>query len=108
MAFKAGDRVKIVRREVTAEDRKEHTYYSHLADLEGEVQAIYDERVVVKVDPTGIVDPMGGVYQVAKERLHRKFAENATEEIRSKLDSAELEFPINAVVLVRMADLVKA
>lgn len=107
MALKSGDRVKIVRREVTAEDRKENLYYAHLADLAGEIQAVYDDRVVIKVDPVAVVDPMATVYVNAKNRLHRKFADNATEEIKSKLSEEELAFPINAVVLVRASDVIK-
>lgn len=108
MALKEGERVRIVTREVTADDRKEGRYYAHMGGNVGVIQRIFsEEEVVIVVDAETVAEPAKSVMEAATKRLNQKFAENATEEAKSKLTPEELKFPVNYVVLVQSSDLEK-
>jgi hypothetical protein len=104
-----GDRVKIVTRLVTEEDRKSHRYYSHLGGLEGTVVSVYSpEEVSVRI----AIDSASAVTQEVQEettrRLREKFVGSVSEEQKKLLTKEELDFEPNFVVLVAMKDLEKA
>lgn len=108
MAWKEGERVRIMRREVTDEDRKNNTYFAHMADLTGVIENVYSqEEIVVKVDSDAIVEPAKSVMAAAAKRMHARFAEQAPLELRNKLSDEELKFPVNYVLLVQGKDLQK-
>ena len=50
--WKAGDRVRVVSRPVTEDDRKSNQYFEHMAGLVGMVEYLYEGKMVsVKIDP---------------------------------------------------------
>ncbi len=105
MPWKAGDRVRVVTREVTDEDRKANRYYTHMAGLVGEVQNVYDDTMIgVKVDLATINDVTRKVHSAASTRMREKLGE----EVKKLFTKEEVEFVPNYVLLVQTADLEKA
>jgi len=108
MKFQPGDKVKVVSRPVTAEDRKANRYFEHMAGLVGEVQSVYSEdEVSVKIDLTLLPDPAKSVRNEANRRMKEKFLAQASEEARSQLTPEETNFVTNYVLLCRSTDLEK-
>ncbi len=106
MAFKSGDRVRVVSREVTADDRKSNRYFEHMAGLVGVIESVYSsEEVAVKVDPEVLTNPAKDVHAEATQRMRDRFISQVSEEARSQLTKEEIEFPANFVILARMVDL---
>ena len=109
MSFKIGDRVKVIERDVTAEDRKANRYYTHMIGLTGSIQAIYSEdQVSILVENDSMPPVTKRVHGDAEARLRRTFAERTGEEAKKGLTTEELNFPMNFVILARTVDLVKA
>lgn len=104
--WKEGDRVRIVRRTVTDEDRKKRNYYEHMADLVGTVQQVYSpDEVSVRVDPQSMNEVTTDVVKSATLRMRDRFTKEISEEQRKQFSKEELEFNANYVLLVRSADL---
>ena len=104
--WKEGDRVRVVRRAVTDEDRRKSRYFEHMAGLTGTVQQAYSEdEVSVRVDPTSMTEVTADVVKTATQRMRDKFVAGVSEEQRKQLTKEELEFVANYVLLVRSADL---
>jgi len=107
--WKEGDRVRIVNRPVTKEDREKHRYFAHMADLTGTVTNVYgNDEIAVKVDENVLPKVSGEVHKTATVRIQNKFAENSTEEQRKALTSEQLKLPVNFVFLVQASDLLAA
>lgn len=107
--WKDGDRVRIVQREVNAQDRSSGRYYDHMAGLTGEVQNVYGpEEVAVKMDIEGLSAVARDVHSEAVRRMRAKFLEQMSEEAKSKLTQEELDFSAHYMLLVRADDLEKA
>jgi hypothetical protein len=108
MKVSVGDKVKVVTREVTAEDRKSQRYYGHMAGLSGVVQAVFGEdEIAVKIDPEAMTGAVKEVHQNATVRMRERFLSGANEETKSTLTPEEINFPANYVLLVRSSDLEK-
>jgi hypothetical protein len=104
--WKEGDRVRVVRRAVTEEDRRKSRYFEHMAGLTGTVQQAYSEdEVSVRVDPDSMTEVTADVVKTATQRMRDKFVAGVSEEQRKQLTKEELEFVANYVLLVRSADL---
>lgn len=107
-AFKEGQKVRVVTREVTAEDRKSNRYFTHMAGLTGTVQNYYGaEEVAVRIDPDALTPVAHSVMKEAILRMRKRFLDNVSEEQRAKLTPEEQEFDANYNLLVRAADLEK-
>lgn len=107
--WREGDRVRIVSRPVTEEDRKANRYFDHMAGLTGTVQNVYTpDQVAVKIDPGTLTKVSANVHKVATERMREKFLANVSDEQRKQLSSEELNFDANFMLLVRGADLERA
>ncbi len=103
-AWKENDRVRVVSRPVTEEDRKKNRYYEHMAGLVGVVQQVYGpEEVTIKVDPESMTSVTREVVEMATVRMREKL--NISEEQKKLLTKEELEFNVNYVLLVREQDL---
>ena len=108
MSFKEGDRVRIVRREVTEEDRKENRYFDHMAGLVGTVQNIYAEQeIAVRIDEETLSKVSQSVHKEATVRMRAKFIENTSEVQRKELTKEELDFNVHFMLLVNSKDLEK-
>jgi hypothetical protein len=103
-AWKEEDRVRVVTRPVTEEDRKKNRYFAHLAGLVGTVQQVYgDDEVTVKVERESMSGVTRDVVETATQRMRDKL--QIPDEQRKMLTKEELEFDINYVILVRSVDL---
>ncbi len=104
--WKEGDRVCVVSRPVTDEDRKKNRYFEHMAGLTGTVQNVYGtEEIAIKVDIPCLSDVSRGVHATAVERMRDRFLEKVTEEQKKLLTPEELNFSAHYMLLVRAADL---
>lgn len=107
--LKEGDRVRVIERPVTDEDRKANRYFEHMANLTGTIQNIYNENeVAVRVDPSRMSEITGDVHQTAVKRMRKNFSDSISEEARKQMSPDELEFTANFVILVRQQDLEQA
>jgi len=101
-----GDRVKVVARPVTEDDRKKNRYFSHMAGLIGTVQSAYnEEEIAVKIDPTALVGVTRDVHKTATDRMRARFLEDTSEVQKKALSKEELEFEVHYVLVVQSSDL---
>jgi hypothetical protein len=104
--WKEGDRVRVISRTVTEEDRKKNRYFEHMAGLVGSVQNVYaDSQVAVRVDPESMTKVTAEVHKAATQRMRDRFAKDTSEEQKKQLTKEEMEFNANYVVLVQQTDL---
>lgn len=104
--WKEGDRVKIVRRKVTDEDRKKGRYFEHMADLKGTIENVYNkEEIAVKIDMECLSEVTQKVHKEATRRMRDKFIGAISEEQKKQLTPEELNFEANYVLLVQGSDL---
>lgn len=107
--WKEGDRVRVVNRPVTEEDRKKNRYFEHMANMSGSIQTIYNsEEVAVRIDPSAMSPVTRGVHNSALDRMREKFLSSVSEEQKKQLTPEELNFDAHYVLLVRAADLEQA
>jgi predicted proteasome-type protease len=109
MKFIEGDKVQIVTREVTDEDRKLNRYFDHMAGLTGSIQNIYGENeIAVRIDESSLSKASATVHKEATLRMRAKFVKNVSEEQRKELTKEEIDFNTHFMLLVQANDLVKA
>lgn len=107
--WKEGDRVRVVNRPVTEEDRKKNRYFEHMANMSGAIQTIYNsEEIAVRIDPSAMSRITKGVHDSALSRMREKFLSSVSEEQKKQLTPEELSFDAHYVLLVRAADLEQA
>lgn len=107
--WKEGDRVRVVSRPVTDEDRKKNRYFAHMGGLLGTVQNVYGPtEVAIKVDLASLSKVSFDVHRVAVERMREKFLGSVSEEQKKQLTADELNFNAHYVLLVQGTDLEKA
>ncbi|HMS53891.1 MAG TPA: hypothetical protein PKA27_00695 [Fimbriimonadaceae bacterium] len=107
--WKEGDRVRIVTREVTEEDRKTNQYYSHMAGLVGTIQNIYaNDEIAVRVDVPSLSAVSRDVHKTSIDRMRDKFVGSLSEEQKKSLSSEELNFDAHYMLLCQGKDLEKA
>lgn len=101
-----GDRVKVVKRSVTEDDKKANRYFEHMGGLVGTVANAYsDSRYAVRIEMDSVTGAAAEVHRVATQRMRTKFAETSTEEFKKALTKEEMEFTPNYVLLVEENDL---
>lgn len=106
--WKEGDRVRVVSRPVTEEDRKKNRYFEHMAELSGTIQTIYSsEEIAVRIDPAAMTPVTRDVHKTSVTRMREKFISSVSEEQRKQLTPEEQNFDAHYVLLVRSADLEK-
>ena len=104
--WKEGERVRIVQRVVTDEDRKGNRYFDHMAGLTGIIQNIYgNDEIAIKIDPSCMSTVTKEVHRTSVERMRQKFIDNVSDEQRKQLTPEEMNFEANYVLLLRGADL---
>jgi hypothetical protein len=107
--WKEGDRVRVITRPVTEEDRKTNRYFEHMGGLVGTVQNVYSAtEIAIKVDNEAMTPVTLGVQKEATVRMREKFLSNISEEQKKQLSKEELEFEAHYVQLVQGEDLEKA
>lgn len=101
-----GDKVRVVTRPVTEEDRKVHMFFEHMCGLTGTVANYYNKNeVAVNIDLDSLGKIPADVHDHATDRMRARFGNDVTEEQRKLLDKDELNFTPNYVLLVREQDL---
>lgn len=106
--WKVGDRVKVVSKQPTMEDKLGNHYFEHMGGLTGSVEAVYSkDEVAVKVDQDSFGSVLAGVHKNAVNRMRAKFIDSLGEEQKRRLSEAEKKFNANYVLLVRSSDLEK-
>jgi len=109
LKWKEGDRVKIVERPVTEEDRKKNRYFEHMAGLFGTVQNVYGpDEIAVKIDLESLTDVSAEIHRKSNQRMREKFLKDTSEEQKKQLTPEELNFNAHYMLLVRAEDLVGA
>ena len=107
--WKTGQKVRVVTRRVTAEDKAKSRYFEHMAGAVGEIQSVYaDGTVALQVDTGTLGETPRGVHRTATLKMREKFANGISEEQRKALTKEELEFDTHYVLLVRGEDVEKA
>ncbi|MBI1334893.1 MAG: hypothetical protein JST12_04155 [Armatimonadetes bacterium] len=108
MKLREGDRVRIVTREVTEDDRKTNRYYGHMAGLTGSVANIYgDAEIAVQVDINTLTKVSQDVHREATVRMRAKLNDALSEVQRKELTKEELEFDTHFMLLCHSQDLEK-
>jgi hypothetical protein len=103
--WKEGDRVRIVTRAVTEEDRKKNRYFDHMAGLVGTVQNVYaGDEIAVNIDLDAISKVSRDVHKESQTRMREKIQE----EHKKQLTKEEADFVPHYVLLVASNDLEKA
>jgi hypothetical protein len=106
--FREGDRVRVVSRPVTEDDRKNNSYFEHMAGLTGTVQNIYGaNEIAVKVDQDSLSKITLDVHKESIKRMREKFLANISEEQKKQLTPEEQNFDAHYMMLVRGADIEK-
>ncbi len=106
MAFKAGDRVKIAAREVTADDEKSGLYYSYFGGLTGAVDAIYgDGSICVNVDLESLTAQARDRHLEMQEAERKKWLDGLSGEARNRLTPEQRQLKLSYKVLVSKNDL---
>lgn len=108
-SWKEGDRIKIVHRAVTEDDRKNNTYFAHMGGLVGTVENVFAvDQIAVKIDPDSLSEVSRRVHSEATTRMREKLLASLSEEQKKQLTKEELDFHANYVLLLKSADLEKA
>ncbi|MCU0316606.1 MAG: hypothetical protein MUC92_08440 [Fimbriimonadaceae bacterium] len=105
---KEGDRVKIVARTLSAQDKKVNSFFGHMQGLTAKVANYYsDEEIAIEVDLETLPDIQLSVHESATRRMRARFENEATEEAKKILTKEELAFTPHYMLLVTAADIEK-
>jgi len=105
---KEGDRVRVVKRALTEQDKKVYGFFEHMQGLTGVVENVYSpNEVAVKIDLDCLTKVPADVHKEATKKMRERFVENVGEEARKLLTKEEIEFTPHYVLLVRSDDLDK-
>ena len=106
--WKEGDRVRVVKRKVTDEDKKKGRYFDHMAGLTGTIENVYSkDEIAIRVDIDSLSTVTQKVHKEATKRMREKFVNAISEEQKKQLTTEELNFDANYVLLVQGTDLEK-
>lgn len=105
-SFKEGDRVRILTRPVSPEDRKENRYFDHMAGLTGTVENVFaHSQIAVKVDLSTLNATAKDVHLESQQRMRKKFQNEISEEQKKKLTPEDLNFDSHYMILAQASDL---
>ncbi len=106
MAIKAGDRVTVVSRDVTAEDQKSGLYYAYFGGLTGRVERIYpDGSVCVDVDLESLSEEARARHLAIQESEQQRWLEGLSDEVRNRLTPEQRQLKMSYRILVSKEDL---
>ncbi len=107
--WKEGERVRVVIRKVTDDDRKKNRYFDHMAGLVGVVQNVYEgDEIAIKIETDSLSKVTADVHKESTSRMQLRFSKEISEEQKKQLTKEELEFQPHYVVLVAADDLERA
>ena len=103
---KAGDRVRVLAREMTGEDVKTGLYYSYFAGLAGTVDRVYDDgSVCVDVDLESLGEEIRARHAAMQEAERTRWLENLSDEGRGRLAPEQKELKMSYRILVSKKDI---
>jgi hypothetical protein len=106
--LKEGDRVRVVTRDLTAQDRKVNNFFPHMHGLTGVIANYYSEsEIAIEVDLDTLPKVPLGVHTEATKRMRDRFIKETGEEARKSLAKEEVEFTPHYVLLLQASDLEK-
>ncbi|MDH7600896.1 MAG: hypothetical protein QHI38_01960 [Armatimonadota bacterium] len=106
MAIKAGDRVTVVSRSVTAEDQKSGLYYAYFGGLTGRVERVYpDGSVCVDVDLESLSEEARKRHLAIQESEQQRWLEGLSDDVRSRLTPEQRQLKMSYRILVSKEDL---
>ncbi len=104
--IKAGERVKIVDRDMTLADTKSGLYYDYFRNLTGKVQYIYDDKTVcVNIELDSLPEDIRTRHLEVQESTTKRWLESISQEQRDKLSEANKRLTLAYNVLVSESDL---
>ncbi|MEQ1933509.1 MAG: hypothetical protein ABL962_06475 [Fimbriimonadaceae bacterium] len=104
--WREGQKVRIVTRPVTEEDKRQNRFFDHMSGLSGTIQNIFaEDQIAIKVDLESLSKISADVHVNATKRMREKFISGVGEEQRKLLTTEELNFVPNFDLLVRSEDL---
>lgn len=105
-ALKAGDKVKVVTREVTAEDKKNGLYYDYFGGLTGTVDRVYDDdSICVDIDLESLTEEARDRHNAIEEAEKNKWLDSLSNEARNRLAPEHLQLRLSHMILINKNDL---
>jgi hypothetical protein len=109
MKFNEGDRVRVLSREVTAQDRETNRYFEHMGGLTGTIQNVYEgSEYAVRVDEPSLSKPSKAIHKEATVRMRSKLLDGLSEIQKKELTKEELDFDVHFMLLIHGDDMEKA
>ena len=106
MALKVGDRVKVVTREVNAEDAKTGLYFVYFGGLTGAVDTVFDDdSICVNVDLDSLTEAARDRHLALQEAERQKWIDSLSAEARSRLTPEQQQLKMSYKILVGKNDL---
>jgi len=103
---KEGDRVRVVNRELTDQDRKVYGFFEHMRGMTGTVENVYTtNEVAVKVDLDSLPKIPSDVHKEGTKKMRERL--ELSEEAKKLLTKEELEFVPHFMLLMRDVDVEK-
>ena len=105
-ALKAGSRVRVVERELTADDAKTGLYYNYFGGLTGTIDRSYDDdSVCVDVDIDSLTEEMRARHLSIQEAERKRWLDNLSDELRNRLSAEQKQLKMNYRILVSAKDI---
>ena len=105
-AAKAGDRVKIITRDLTADDAKTGLYYGYFGGLVGTVDRVYDDgSVCLDVDLDSLSEDTRKRHHDMQENERKRWIESLSDEMRNRLTAEQKQLRISYKILVSKNDI---
>lgn len=106
MALKAGDRVQVAKRPVTADDAKTGLYYEYFGGLTGTVDRVYDDHsVCIDVDLESLQPAAQQRHAEMQEAERKRWLESLSNDVRSRLTPEQQKLKMSYKILVGARDL---
>lgn len=105
-ATKAGDRVIVTQREVTADDLKSGLYYAYFGGLTGTVDRVYDdESACVDVDLESLTQAAQDRHHAMQEAEKKRWMDSLSQDVRSRLTPEQQKLKMSYKILLSKKDL---
>jgi len=105
-AIKAGDKVRVVKRSVAAEDVRSGLYYQYFGGLTGKVDRLYDDQsACIEVDLESLDEPARESHLAMQEGERTRWVESIAQEARSRLSPEQQKLRMSYKILVSKKDL---
>lgn len=109
MAFKEGDRIRVVTRPATEQDKANNRYFDHMAGLLGTIQNVYENsEYAVRIDENSLSKPSKAIHKEATVRMRAKLLDGLSEVQKKELTKEELDFDVHFMLLIHGDDMEKA